>query len=341
MKLLVVGPTSVHVTSFIESIKNSTYQIYYLSEEELIVPSVEENYVVNFRKLGIFTIFKNIRSLKKILSKLKPSVIHIHQINRLAFFLSIVAVRLKIPYVVTAWGSDVLLMPQKNILFYLMVKFVLKHSSFVTGDSKEMISVMNGISKDEKKYQLLQYGIEIIPSSKKEKFIFSNRLHEPLYQIEKVIGFFHEFVKENNEWKLVIAGNGSETYGLKKMVQDLELVNFVTFVGWLNKESNNDYYSRAYIYISLPKSDGMSVSVLEAMSAGCIPIVPDLDVSKEWIKDGFNGVICNFENNPLYEALLLDNNSVATYNLNLIEKNASRMASNSIFYKIYNRTQSI
>jgi glycosyltransferase involved in cell wall biosynthesis len=66
------------------------------------------------------------------------------------------------------------------------------------------------------------------------------------------------------------------------------------------------------------------VSVLEAMLGGCIPILPDLAVSREWITDGVNGVIEKANTNPLADALTLDIQQCILYNRELVEHKALR-----------------
>jgi glycosyltransferase involved in cell wall biosynthesis len=38
-------------------------------------------------------------------------------------------------------------------------------------------------------------------------------------------------------------------------------------------------------------SDGTSVSLLEAMAAGCVPVLSDLPANREWVVDGLNGFL--------------------------------------------------
>lgn len=334
MKILQVGPNSVHVSSFVSALKTDQNSLFLLSEEPFELEEIAHHYVVSFRTLNPVKIVQNISRIKNILLEINPEVVHIHQVNRLAYFVSKVANQLNIRVVTTAWGSDVLLIPKKNALYHFLVKETLKKSAVVTADSKDMIEAMNAILPSDK-YTLLQYGIDPIKSVEKEKVIYSNRLHEPLYRIDKIIDYFNDFSKLHPEWKLVIAGSGSETEQLKNKVKSLQLDSKISFVGWQKKDENRNWYARASIYVSLPKSDGTSVSVLEAMSAGCLPVVSNLPVSHEWIVSGQNGIIETQHLNPFIEALELNREDCTERNERLILEKATRKASILQFEKIY------
>jgi glycosyltransferase involved in cell wall biosynthesis len=279
-------------------------------------------------------LFKSYRLLKNYIKSLNPDLIHIHQVNRLAYFVSKVAHVLSIPVVTTAWGSDVLLIPKKNAFFHFLVKQTLKRSKVVTADSHNMIDAMNKIVSSDK-YILLQYGIDPIQPEEKQTIVFSNRLHKKLYRIDKVIDYFNEFVQLHAEWKLVIGGTGEETEALLKQVEKLNLTDKVEFVGWLQKADNAAWYAKSTFYISIPESDGTSVSVLEAMSAGCVPVVSDLPVSKEWITNGVNGVIEQLGKNPFVQAIDLDGEKCSEINQKKVQERATRAASSKRFKEIY------
>lgn len=334
MKILQVGPNSVHVSSYISALKSDGVKLYLLSEEPCPMEEIEDNFVASFRSKNPLTIRSRFSEIKKIINNLKPDVIHIHQVNRLAYFVSKIAKQLKIRVVTTAWGSDVLLIPKKNALFHYLVKQTLIKSDVVTADSKDMIDAMRAIFPSEK-YCLLQYGIDPIKSEIKEPIIYSNRLHEPLYRIDRIIDYFNDFSKTHSDWKLVIAGTGSETENLVRKVKMLNLSSKINFVGWQKKDENRSWYAKSAIYISIPTSDGTSVSVLEAMSAGCIPIVSDLPVAHEWIVSGENGIIENQAFNPLNQALQLNREICAKKNEALIQEKATRAASIREFKKLY------
>ena len=333
MKFLVVGSKSVHISSYLEALATYGLEPAFLAEEKCNFAPQE--YVISFRNTSPFSIAKSNKEVRKLLKNYAPEFVHIHQINRLAYFVSRICAQLGIPVVTTAWGSDVLIIPQKNAFFRFLVRKTIERSGWITADSMEMIVAMQKLVPSQTKYRHLQYGIDLVEPMLKEKIIYSNRLHQELYRIGQVIAYMDEFRKVYPDWKLIIGAVGRETERLKQEVVDRGMEHCVEFVGWLEKKDNHAWYARAQIYISIPNHDGTAVSLLEAMSAGCVPIVPDLAVSREWIEDGVNGIIEKKGTNPLLEAVKFDPTHCAEMNRKRVENEASRKVCTQRFIEIY------
>jgi glycosyltransferase involved in cell wall biosynthesis len=72
-------------------------------------------------------------------------------------------------------------------------------------------------------------------------------------------------------------------------VSEHSLSQCVEFVGRLSANVQAHYYAQARWFISVPVSDAVSVSVLEAMAHGCLPILSDLPANHELVEDQING----------------------------------------------------
>ncbi|MEQ1734627.1 MAG: glycosyltransferase, partial [Bacteroidia bacterium] len=224
MNVLIIGPKSIHVSSYIKSMEhNKALKFYLIAEDVCNFENVAQEFNVNFRSINPIVIVRNYYRLKKIIATVKPDCIHIHQLNRLAYFASRAAKALSIPILSTAWGTDVLQIPQQNKLYKYLVTLIIKRSVYITADAQSMIDAMQLIVPNENKYKLLQYGINPIQAGIKENIIYSNRLHTPLYRIAQVINYFNDFSKVHPHWKLLIAGDGIENNNLKKIVTELKL----------------------------------------------------------------------------------------------------------------------
>ena len=92
------------------------------------------------------------------------------------------------------------------------------------------------------------------------------------------------------EFKLIIVGEGEEKENLEKQVIQYELEEIVSFVG---KQNNViDWLDNAdiFIYPSIWE-EGFGISVVEAMSRGCIPITFNRGGLPEIIDNGKNGFL--------------------------------------------------
>ena len=335
MKVVQVGPEGVHLSNYCSAIFPLIGEFGYIGESNYNILGTNTSLVAPFRGSNIFNWVKSYFKIIRYLKSEKPDLLHIHQVNRLAFFVCLAAQRFKIPVVTTAWGSDVLVVPLKSFLHRFLAKFVLKNSVVITGDSQQMVSVIRKLVPDYINLQCIQYGISPIQSISKEKIIYSNRLHKPLYRIDLIIRLFADFYTNHKDWKLVIGAEGESTNDLKLLAEQLLPPSAYEFVGWLNAELNAHWYAKSSMYVSLPESDGTSVSLLEAMSADCIPIVPNLAVSYEWIEPGRNGIVFNEKSNPFIEALSIDATICRQINQELISDRALRSTTSKMFYSIY------
>ena len=57
------------------------------------------------------------------------------------------------------------------------------------------------------------------------------------------------------------------------------------------------------IYVSIPNIDGTSMSLLECMACGLIPVISDLPAAREWVCNGENGYLCQISEKSLLRAL--------------------------------------
>lgn len=99
------------------------------------------------------------------------------------------------------------------------------------------------------------------------------------------------------------------------------------------------YYSQAKIWVSIPESDATSISLLEAMSMGCVPVVSDLPANREWITDGDNGLIVRDVNTDFFSEAMQRINAAEAAELNrkIVAEKATKEANRKIFIAIYDK----
>ncbi|MEO8923930.1 MAG: glycosyltransferase, partial [Caldimonas sp.] len=207
--------------------------------------------------------------------------------------------RLRARIVSTAWGSDILLTPSRSRAAGALTRAVLRASALTTSDSLHMTTRMRELGARE--VMTFPLGLEYLPtpSSTKEPHLFyGNRGLEVLYRPERVLQVFAAIAASWPDARLVVANDGSLATalasiaaGLGLKVGELRHGGQVEFVGRLDAQAQDRWYSAAQWYLSLPSSDSVAVSVLEAMSHGCVPLLSDLPANRELVRDGENGVI--------------------------------------------------
>lgn len=336
-KLVFVGPKDIHSSNFLELVKPYFKEIVVICNQSWDDPSLKF-YECSF-SLNPKVLLKSIKTIRQILSNEKPSIIHVHQANSYGLYAVLGNKKTKFPIVLTALGSDVLVLPKQKLLFKWMVKYILNHVDSVTADAKVLADAVVQLSpKHQSNVLLANFGISdrMQDQKAKEKIIYSNRLHNDLYRIDKIIIAFSKLLKQNQEYKLVIAGSGNNTEQLMSLVKQLQLGDAVEFVGWQQLDGNLDWYQRSEYWISIPVSDATAISLLEAMACGCVPVLSDLPANREWITNHENGfLISDVDADFLSEIIGKDLSELKQKNAVLIEKHARKNTNSEKFHLLY------
>lgn len=112
---------------------------------------------------------------------------------------------------------------------------------------------------------------------------------------EKGIGYLIRAVaglkKSNLDAHLKICGDGPEKQALASLCEDLDLVDEVKFMGFLNAESLKQAYVDSDIFVIPSLSEGMPKVLIEAMAKALPVISTDVGGVSAIIDDGENGLL--------------------------------------------------
>lgn len=192
----------------------------------------------------------------------------------------------------SAWGSDILVAPQRNAAYRWLTRRVLRACDLCTSDSQHMSERMRELGARE--VMTFAFGLDELPPPAAQKqlhLFFANRGLELIYRPQRVLELFAALARTQPDARLVIANEGSLKAQLQAWVTAQGLSQQVQFVGRLNAEDQARCYDQAQWYLSLPQSDSVAVSVLEAMAHGCVPLLSDLPANRELVQSGVNGLI--------------------------------------------------
>lgn len=112
-------------------------------------------------------------------------------------------------------------------------------------------------------------------------------------------------------------------------IRDISKRNHVSSINFLGTMSKNDIRNEMldkWIYISAAESDGTSISLLEAMSAGMICLVSDFPSNLEWVKHGCNGYLFERNNSTNLSELIQEVSSLSIDEMKIIGERARQTA---------------
>ena len=249
--------------------------------------------------------------LRELITRWSPRVVHAQQANSVGWHAARAVRGTGVPMVLTLWGSDVLTLPSRSPLHRWMVKRALRGASAWTADANVLLdaarqlvgdvgdvgdtgeaSEANSTPRIERVW--IPLGIPepvAMPEVPRERRILSCRLHKPLYRIDAILRAFARLPGRCQAWRLEVASGGPQTDELRRMAAALGVAERVDFTGVLDASALARSYHRAAVFASVPETDGTSVSLLEAMAAGCVPVLSDLPANREWVTEGRNGFL--------------------------------------------------
>ncbi len=295
-RLLVVGSASVHTWRYLAGIAPHVREVWLATSDEVPPARRPANLAGVLRVDFRFSSFSAVGKLRGWMKSIRPDVVHIHQANSVAWHATRAARGLGIPIVLTAWGSDVLRLPQQNPLMGQMVKANLAAADLITSDSLYMAAKIREFTGEKARIAVLNYGIDALPAAvdvaAKPYQVLSCRLHKKLYRVDAILRAWAEVEADPRyaRWSLTVAASGEETDALQALAAELNLSR-VVFTGFVQASRLAELYAQSRVFVSVPESDATSISLLEAMGHGCLPLLSNLPANLEWVIDGMGGVI--------------------------------------------------
>lgn len=126
-------------------------------------------------------------------------------------------------------------------------------------------------------------------SEKKDVMLVVSRMSNTQKRIDRALLFWKYFAQKHPDWELKIVGDGKDLNMLKGIAHNLELERY-SFEG----ASSNPYgyYREAKIFLMTSSFEGWGMTIVEAMTQGCVPIAMDsFSALHDIITNGENGEI--------------------------------------------------
>lgn len=221
-----------------------------------------------------------------------PDVVHGHYLSTAALYLGVAS---GYPTVASAMGSDVLLDGRAlhaRLLMRLLPVWTDRFTSVAPHVTERMIEL--GIPAN--RIATFPWGVDgtrFHPANghAPARVVVSSRNFEPTYDIPNLLRAFAILIERDPGARLRLFGDGSARPAIAEQVKALRLTSVVRLEGRAPAHELADALRDASVYVSTATSDGASVSLLEAMATGLVPVVTDIDANRAWIRDGENGLL--------------------------------------------------
>lgn len=226
-------------------------------------------------------------SLSRALARFAPELVDAHYVPNYGLLGALAGRR---PLTVTAWGSDLLQAGPRDPLQRARARFVLERADRVFADASNLARAAVALGADPERVETVPWGVDLErfrPAAAREPgLLVSARMHEAIYDLPTVIEGVRARLERDPGSRLVIAGDGTRRAAIERLARERLPAGRVTFTGRLGPGEMAALLARAEVYLSASRSDSTSQSLLEAMAAGALPVVSDLEGNREWVAEG-------------------------------------------------------
>ena len=297
MRICYLGDaSSPHVIKFVEYFAKAGNEIYVISLRNAEYKNATVYQIPRRTPFEDADYLLSFFWLRRVIKSINPDILHAHYLTSFGLLGALVRYH---PFIVAAWGTDLLITPKRGFIYKWLLKFTLKKADLIFADASFMKKELLRYGAVTEKILICPFGVNMeIFNDKDREFkergeygILSMRTLIKNSNIDVIIKSM-KILKDNGfNVVLNITNRGPEEENLKRMTQELRLNDYINFLGFLERESIYKYFKSSDVYVSITSSDGASVTLLEAMASGIFPIVSDIPANREWIKDGANGFL--------------------------------------------------
>jgi hypothetical protein len=234
--------------------------------------------------------------IKSLIKKQNIDLIHTHSGGKLG----VISLFLNTPYVLRIYGTE-LFATEHSYIRRVIMNVVLKKASRVGSSSKytkEFIKTHYPKFSDKVGFYSfpastiftkLQYTLKekasVLTKHKKDinftyltKVFFINRRVGQLYNTNNVVLAFKDYLKIQPDSYLIIMNSftiDQEHLNLVKLSVGLDESSFIFINKPIDAFELNELYNSSDLFISIPSTDQLSLSIMEGIKAGCLPLLSD------------------------------------------------------------------
>lgn len=304
----VANANSIHTKRWIEPFIREGHEISLVSYRSVTISWQGLEELVDLTKLSSIPKLRFLHWgiwLRRYARKRQPQIVHAHQIQGAGWLGAMTGYH---PFVVSSWGSDVLLEPHKSAIRHYLLDYVLRHADCVTAPSTILYGALLDLGVPKDRLELIPWGIDTNVFSPEPKdhlvtrrqldidadawVVLSPRGISPVYNHHIAIEAMEIVAKYIRNICLVMIRYNVDASYQRKIEDQIRAAGLTGKVLWVQAQSSPSEMARLYrmadVAISIPASEGYGASVYEALACGCPTVVSDLPVFTGVLKDGIH-----------------------------------------------------
>jgi L-malate glycosyltransferase len=239
--------------------------------------------------------------LKSLLRDLHPDVVHAGPVPTCGYAAALTDFH---PLLVMPWGSDLIAYADRNLEWRRATEIALRAADgffpdcdavraagerFVTFANDRVVQFPWGIQPGSFSPRGPAVSRDNLNFSTDSFTFISTRSWEPVYDIPVLVEAFNLARQQNKRLRLVLLGDGSEAARVRSFIAEHNLGSVVVTPGFVAAAEMPNWFRAADAYVSCTRSDGTSISLLQAMATGLPVIVTDIGPNREWVVEDKNG----------------------------------------------------
>jgi len=238
------------------------------------------------------------RGLKAVLHEFAPDVVHAGPVQSSALLTAASGFS---PLVTMSWGSDIL-RDARGGLGRLAASYTLARTSVFVCDCQAVSQAGIALGASADRVVVFPWGVDLHRFSPGDGstlrrslgwegafVLLSTRSWERLYGVDTLVEGFVQAARRDATLRLLMLSGGSLEPHVRARLAETGLADRVHFAGTVTLEDLPACYRAADLYVSASRSDGSSVSLLEAMACGLPALVSDIPGNREWVAPTENG----------------------------------------------------
>jgi len=295
MRICYCGPSdSVHMLAYTDFMRDRGHDVHFVSMHPRQLPGVTNHPVVSCLPGKPHANYKYITTSGKaarVIRAIRPDIVHAHWVGYGLHGARAACA----PLVFTVHGPQI--HRHREFVLGRCVRYLLPRVDLWNPVSEEYHQVLRDeLGVPEEKILVATLGVDTTLFSPAEAMpplpplrIAAPRTFRPRDGQDTVIRGLAEWKRRGGDFTVTFAAGGKGEDEAKALVRDLGLDDRAEFLGGYEHTALPDILRRHHLYVTASLKDGTSISMLEAMACGLVPVMSRIPANVPWVEPGQSG----------------------------------------------------